>query len=634
MRKETIKRWRARTWAGALSRAYKANISDVNRVMGLPDSLVFQRDGSGYYIWMRHASTYNWTRWWLRHDTTTQLNGFSECAVYDVKPWKGFSALGTFHSSGTWFANPTGGNTFCGLQHYTVGAGGASYLEVNFTGPGDLYVAHLRGTDRGYFYVTIDGSTTLVNQLPTSGANKYVDGYASANSFTQTLVATNIPSGSHVLRLTRSTTEKNPSSTDYRLFPDSYAVISPGSGLPGLDAATVPVHITRCQTEISGVFQSRTGTLESNWSTMTFPSLAANTDRVYFGASLRNARLTFDFSTVNTGGGTITAEYWNGTAWTALTIVDGTNAFTQDGTISWTVPTNWTTNTVNSVLAFWVRFSFSNTTSTTSTASCTAGAVNPVVRRTLEVAAGSQAEYAYHLNINGVSRDVGGWVHGNELRTSITILIDGVEVSPTDGSYTASTKKIEVRQNMNVLHDQATGGVAGSGWLHHTFKRNSMDVSWRHTFTQSATIDTYKYSGMCPPLWWSGLGFYVFTAGRLVSTHRHAEIPFTSLSGSTPSGLKIANGFLYYSSLSDFFMMVTQPKTISSNRGFHNTASKVFVLNLSFPTMPGGGSSVIVKAYMQTISSGRTQAIQSGYSIGGDTSYLSGEYSNIENVIR
>jgi hypothetical protein len=49
---------------------------------------------------------------------------------------------------------------------------------------------------------------------------------------------------------------------------------------------------------------------------------------------------------VNAVVSTMTAEFWNGTAWTAFTgFADGTSAggatFAQSGDISWTVPTTW-----------------------------------------------------------------------------------------------------------------------------------------------------------------------------------------------------------------------------------------------------------------------------------------------------
>jgi hypothetical protein len=57
----------------------------------------------------------------------------------------------------------------------------------------------------------------------------------------------------------------------------------------------------------------------------------------------RAAKITMSVTNVNTTTATMTAEYWNGAAWAALTISDGTSAnsktLAQTGVVSWTWPT-------------------------------------------------------------------------------------------------------------------------------------------------------------------------------------------------------------------------------------------------------------------------------------------------------
>ena len=48
-------------------------------------------------------------------------------------------------------------------------------------------------------------------------------------------------------------------------------------------------------------------------------------------------------------------EYWNGTTWSSLTVQDGTNNFTQSGTVSWVPPTDWSRTTISGYNAWWVR---------------------------------------------------------------------------------------------------------------------------------------------------------------------------------------------------------------------------------------------------------------------------------------
>ncbi len=63
---------------------------------------------------------------------------------------------------------------------------------------------------------------------------------------------------------------------------------------------------------------------------------------------------------------TLTAEYWNGTAWTSLPLlVEDTLAFSRSGFIKWNMPLDpdltgidallWEENTINSIEKFWVR---------------------------------------------------------------------------------------------------------------------------------------------------------------------------------------------------------------------------------------------------------------------------------------
>lgn len=96
-----------------------------------------------------------------------------------------------------------------------------------------------------------------------------------------------------------------------------------------------------------------------------FPATEAVDDAFYIGRSSGTfEQVIFDNAggTAGVDGGSlaVTWEYWNGSAWTALTgVTDGTSNFTagpSDGqTVSWTVPVDWAANAVNSSTAYWVR---------------------------------------------------------------------------------------------------------------------------------------------------------------------------------------------------------------------------------------------------------------------------------------
>jgi hypothetical protein len=96
----------------------------------------------------------------------------------------------------------------------------------------------------------------------------------------------------------------------------------------------------------------------------------ASTSYLYVGATDPFGRLVIDMgSNVNANASVLTAEYYNG-SWTAVTITDGTIATGKtmaiDGSITFTVPADWATTTVNSEAGlYWIRFAVSATLSAT-----------------------------------------------------------------------------------------------------------------------------------------------------------------------------------------------------------------------------------------------------------------------------
>jgi hypothetical protein len=94
----------------------------------------------------------------------------------------------------------------------------------------------------------------------------------------------------------------------------------------------------------------------------------ATTDRMYIGHSSKFSRAKIDIATAASGGSpTYVWEYWNGSAWTTLSVTDGTTGFTVDGSVTWTNPSDWATTAVNSVTCYWVRVRFTGTLTTSPT---------------------------------------------------------------------------------------------------------------------------------------------------------------------------------------------------------------------------------------------------------------------------
>lgn len=75
------------------------------------------------------------------------------------------------------------------------------------------------------------------------------------------------------------------------------------------------------------------------------PAVPAVGDAFYFGDYEEYERISIDLTTPGAGTWTLTYEYWDGSAWSTLTVVDNTSAFRVGKllTITFTKPTDWAT---------------------------------------------------------------------------------------------------------------------------------------------------------------------------------------------------------------------------------------------------------------------------------------------------
>jgi hypothetical protein len=82
------------------------------------------------------------------------------------------------------------------------------------------------------------------------------------------------------------------------------------------------------------------------------PAVPAVNDAFYVGSSVPICAIVFDIGTAGIGTWTVTWEYYDGDSWESLQgVSDETTGFTVAGDgqyVSWTVPPDWTTTTVNS----------------------------------------------------------------------------------------------------------------------------------------------------------------------------------------------------------------------------------------------------------------------------------------------
>lgn len=129
---------------------------------------------------------------------------------------------------------------------------------------------------------------------------------------------------------------------------------------------------TACVAEDGGVFVDETlaGVNNTTADMTLLPAVPVANDAYNFGHDEEYTSLKLDVSTALTGtGNTVVWEYFNGTIWVALSgVVDGTSGLETLGEnfVSWTLPGNWATTTINTQGPFfYVRARLSATTTVT-----------------------------------------------------------------------------------------------------------------------------------------------------------------------------------------------------------------------------------------------------------------------------
>jgi hypothetical protein len=163
-------------------------------------------------------------------------------------------------------------------------------------------------------------------------------------------------------------------------------------------------------------------------------------DLFYVGLDHPFETIFFDIVTAGAGV-TLTAEYFNGSGWSVLSTTDNTSALTTDGTITFSAPANWTTNSVNGQTEYWVRL-ISTTQVTTAP---TAYSVSPTTGDRFSVFAQSGDSTNPSLYVNDVG-NVG--VGTNTPSTKLSIGGSTSSISNDSGDITI---------------DAASGNIAFNG---------------------------------------------------------------------------------------------------------------------------------------------------------------------------
>lgn len=109
----------------------------------------------------------------------------------------------------------------------------------------------------------------------------------------------------------------------------------------------------------------------------------ANENAVYIGSHVPFSGLDVDVDAANANASVLSVDYWDGSAWSDISPTDGTIStgatFGQDGTITWTVPTDWAAAKLKDIVStaktglgaggplFWVRLTVSAALDATTT---------------------------------------------------------------------------------------------------------------------------------------------------------------------------------------------------------------------------------------------------------------------------
>jgi len=198
-----------------------------------------------------------------------------------------------------------------------------------------------------------------------------------------------------------------------------------------------------------------------------FAGPTVTVDEAYFGLQRPFDRLALVFGTAGVQNTTITLawEYWNGSAWTALTVTDGTTKLTVNGSVTWTIPGTWATTAVNGTTCYWVRVRFTAGTWTT----------NPLVN-TASLTGWTEAFSAANIRIYQpgggnqfyfrVQDDGNTWLTGTpSTATTKEALYRWSEGASAIGTTTGDFPTVAQLAQGMVLRKSATADATARSWL-------------------------------------------------------------------------------------------------------------------------------------------------------------------------
>ena len=246
-----------------------------------------------------------------------------------------------------------------------------------------------------------------------------------------------------------------------------------------------------------------------------FNLLAATTDYVYIGSSTQFSGIRFKFH-VRGRNTTIKVEYSNGSSiWTTMSslnndLVDNISNFRRDGSITFTVPSNWNKDTVNSANVYWIRISTTTTPTTTAKAYAVLPYNSVATLLALSAAQVTNDEWAFcSYNITGTGarlyatfRNIGGSAYEGDFYVASTSTTTNkenffranhaIQVSYQNSDYSFTGAGINVYRCDGVAPIVANEGTGGA----------LLDLT--------GTVSTVKTgAGLYIPVKWNGSTYYL-----------------------------------------------------------------------------------------------------------------------------
>lgn len=257
-------------------------------------------------------------------------------------------------------------------------------------------------------------------------------------------------------------------------------------------------------------------------------STPATGDHFYLGDEAPFNDITINVSTGGAGGYTLLWQYWNGSAWTAVSgLTDDTNSLTTTGSnnVSFTRPTNWARNTVNSIDKFWFRARFDSGTMSTSPVG-----TQILIPGDVRVDFGSGDTVTINI-LEGGNTPLIDNVNGSTVNVIATVDVD-VHVEDTSGNNLQDAQ-VFIRKSADnysyTSHNTLNAAGDATFEVNETVDTDLPQSSWLHVYDSSTdTKQNYRYAG------WTGK---IFTL--------NAEVTGSATSaGSSTSLISTSTNFL------------------------------------------------------------------------------------------